>query len=232
MSEQVRLQKFIANSGYCSRRKAEELILDNKVRVNDETASLGTKIDPEKDMVYVNGQKISLEEKTVYIMLNKPPGFVSSCSHKGKKTIIDLIDVKERIYPVGRLDMYSRGLILLTNDGELHNRLSHPSYDHEKEYLVKTNIPLTDEEIKLLSNGVVIDKRKTRKVSIKRKKNEYLSFTLKEGRNRQIRKMVETLNKKVVDLIRIRMSEIYLGNLKEGKWRYLSSDETKKLTKK
>ncbi|MDY0362582.1 MAG: pseudouridine synthase [Desulforegulaceae bacterium] len=232
MSEQVRLQKFIANSGYCSRRKAEELILDNKVRVNDETASLGTKIDPEKDMVYVNGQKISLEEKTVYIMLNKPPGFVSSCSHKGKKTIIDLIDVKERIYPVGRLDMYSRGLILLTNDGELHNRLSHPSYDHEKEYLVKTNIPLTDEEIKLLSNGVVIDKRKTRKVSKKRKKNEYLSFTLKEGRNRQIRKMVETLNKKVVDLIRIRMSEIYLGNLKEGKWRYLSSDETKKLTKK
>jgi 23S rRNA pseudouridine2605 synthase/23S rRNA pseudouridine2604 synthase len=232
MSEQVRLQKFIANSGYCSRRKAEELILDNKVRVNDKTASLGTKIDPEKDMVYVNGQKICLEEKTVYIMLNKPPGFVSSCSHKGKKTIIDLIDVKERIYPIGRLDMYSRGLILLTNDGELHNRLSHPSYDHEKEYLVKTNVPLTDEEIKLLSDGVVIDKRKTRKVSIKRKKNEYLSFTLKEGRNRQIRKMVETLNKKVVDLIRIRMSEIYLGNLKEGKWRYLGADEIKKLTKK
>jgi len=170
MSEQIRLQKFIANSGYCSRRKAEELILDNKVRVNNETASLGTKIDPEKDMVYVNGQQISLEEKPVYIMLNKPPSVVSSCSHKGKKTVIDIIDVKERIYPVGRLDMYSRGLILLTNDGELHNRLSHPSYDHEKEYLVKTNIPLTDQEIKSLTSGVVIDGRKTRKVRIIRKK--------------------------------------------------------------
>ncbi|MGE4520094.1 MAG: pseudouridine synthase [Desulfobacteraceae bacterium] len=229
MSEQIRLQKFIANSGYCSRRKAEELILDNKVRVNEETASLGTKIDPEKDMVYVNGQQISLEEKPVYIMLNKPPGVVSSCSHKGKKTVIDIIDVKERIYPVGRLDMYSRGLILLTNDGELHNRLSHPSYDHEKEYLVKTNIPLTDQEIKSLTSGVVIDGRKTRKVRIIRKKNDYLSFTLKEGRNRQIRKMVETLDKKVVDLCRIRMSEIFLGKLPQGRWRYLTEDEIKKI---
>jgi 23S rRNA pseudouridine2605 synthase/23S rRNA pseudouridine2604 synthase len=229
MSEQIRLQKFIANSGYCSRRKAEELILDNKVRVNDETASLGTKIDPEKDMVYVNGQQISLEEKPVYIMLNKPPGVVSSCSHKGKKTVIDIIDVKERIYPVGRLDMYSRGLILLTNDGELHNRLSHPSYDHEKEYLVKTNIPLTDQEINSLTSGVVIDGRKTRKVRIIRKKNDYLSFTLKEGRNRQIRKMVETLDKKVVDLCRIRMSEIFLGKLPQGRWRYLTEDEIKKI---
>jgi 23S rRNA pseudouridine2605 synthase/23S rRNA pseudouridine2604 synthase len=229
MSEQIRLQKFIANSGYCSRRKAEELILYNKVRVNNETASLGTKIDPEKDMVYVNGQQISLEEKPVYIMLNKPPGVVSSCSHKGKKTVIDIIDVKERIYPVGRLDMYSRGLILLTNDGELHNRLSHPSYDHEKEYLVKTNIPLTDQEINSLTSGVVIDGRKTRKVRIIRKKNDYLSFTLKEGRNRQIRKMVETLDKKVVDLCRIRMSEIFLGKLPQGRWRYLTEDEIKKI---
>jgi 23S rRNA pseudouridine2605 synthase/23S rRNA pseudouridine2604 synthase len=229
MSEQIRLQKFIANSGYCSRRKAEELILDNRVRVNNETASLGTKIDPEKDMVYVNGQQISLEEKPVYIMLNKPPGVVSSCSHKGKKTVIDIIDVKERIYPVGRLDMYSRGLILLTNDGELHNRLSHPSYDHEKEYLVKTNIPLTDQEINSLTSGVVIDGRKTRKVRIIRKKNDYLSFTLKEGRNRQIRKMVETLDKKVVDLCRIRMSEIFLGKLPQGRWRYLTEDEIKKI---
>jgi 23S rRNA pseudouridine2605 synthase/23S rRNA pseudouridine2604 synthase len=229
MSEQIRLQKFIANSGYCSRRKAEELILDNRVRVNEETASLGTKIDPEKDMVYVNGQQISLEEKPVYIMLNKPPGVVSSCSHKGKKTVIDIIDVKERIYPVGRLDMYSRGLILLTNDGELHNRLSHPSYDHEKEYLVKTNIPLTDQEINSLTSGVVIDGRKTRKVRIIRKKNDYLSFTLKEGRNRQIRKMVETLDKKVVDLCRIRMSEIFLGKLPQGRWRYLTEDEIKKI---
>jgi 23S rRNA pseudouridine2605 synthase/23S rRNA pseudouridine2604 synthase len=231
MNQKLRLQKFISNSGYCSRRKAEELILDNKVLVNNETALLGSKVDPEKDVVRVNGQKIELKQKNVYIMLNKPPGFVSSCKHKGKKTVIDLIDVKERIYPIGRLDMYSRGLILLTNDGELHNRLSHPSYDHEKEYLVKTNIALTNEEIKLLSNGVVIDGRKTRKLSIRRKKNDYLSFTLKEGRNRQIRKMVETLNKKVVDLQRIRMSEIFLGNLKEGKWRYLDPDEIKKLKK-
>jgi len=164
-------------------------------------------------------------------MLNKPPGFVSSCSHKGKKTVIDLIDIKERIYPVGRLDINSRGLILLINDGELHNKLSHPSFNHEKEYLVKTNIPLTDKEIKHLCKGVMIDGRKTRKAFIKRKKNDYLSFTLKEGRNRQIRKMIETLNKKVVDLFRIRMSDILLGNLPEGKWRYLSENEIAKLKK-
>ncbi|MDY0132630.1 MAG: pseudouridine synthase [Desulforegulaceae bacterium] len=231
MTEKIRLQKFIGNSGYCSRRKAEELILENKVKVNNETATLGTKIDPKKDKVYINGKKIELNEKTVYIMLNKPPGFISSCSHKGKKTVIDLVDVKERVYPVGRLDMNSRGLILLINDGELHNRLSHPSFDHEKEYLVKTNIPLTNKEIKLLSEGVVIDGRKTRKAFIKRKKNDYLSITLKEGRNRQIRKMVETLNKKVVDLFRIRMSEILLGSLPEGKWRYLSKNEINNLKK-
>ena len=232
MEEKVRLQKFIAKSGVCSRRKAEEFILQGKVRVNDELITqMGVTVNPDKDIVYVNGKKIKPEDEKVYIILNKPPGYVSSCEHKGKKIILDLINVKERIYPVGRLDLNSRGLIILTNDGPLHNKLSHPSFDHEKEYIVQTNIPITNGELKKLSNGVVIDGRKTRKAIVKKRGKDSYTFILKEGRNRQIRKMVETLNKKVSDLKRVRMASIKLGDLKQGKWRYMNKEEIKKLKK-
>ena len=227
--EKIRLQKFIAKSGVCSRRKAEEFILQGKVKVNGQIIDrMGVVVDPENDLVSVNGKLIKPEKDKVYIILNKPPGYVSSCDHKGKKIVTDLIDVKERIYPVGRLDMNSRGLILLTNDGPLHNKLSHPSFDHEKEYIVKTNILLTNGELKKLSKGVVIDGRLTRKAIVKKNKDAY-TFILKEGRNRQIRKMVETLNKKVVDLKRIRMASLNLGSLKQGKWRYLDKREITEL---
>lgn len=232
MEEKVRLQKFIAKSGVCSRRKAEEFILQGKVRVNDEIITqMGVTVNPDKDIVYVNGKKIKPEDEKVYIILNKPPGYVSSCEHKGKKIILDLINVKERIYPVGRLDLNSRGLIILTNDGPLHNKLSHPSFDHEKEYIVQTNIPITNGELKKLSNGVVIDGRKTRKAIVKKRGKDSYTFILKEGRNRQIRKMVETLNKKVSDLKRVRMASIKLGDLKQGKWRYMNKEEIKNLKK-
>lgn len=232
MEEKVRLQKFIAKSGVCSRRKAEEFILQGKVRVNDEIITqMGVTVNPDKDIVYVNGKKIKPEDEKVYIILNKPPGYVSSCEHKGKKIILDLINVKERIYPVGRLDLNSRGLIILTNDGPLHNKLSHPSFDHEKEYIVQTNIPITNGELKTLSNGVVIDGRKTRKAIVKKRGKDSYTFILKEGRNRQIRKMVETLNKKVSDLKRVRMASIKLGDLKQGKWRYMNKEEIKNLKK-
>lgn len=232
MEEKVRLQKFIAKSGVCSRRKAEEFILQGKVRVNDEIITqMGVTVNPDKDIVFVNGKKIKPEDEKVYIILNKPPGYVSSCEHKGKKIILDLINVKERIYPVGRLDLNSRGLIILTNDGPLHNKLSHPSFDHEKEYIVQTNIPITNGELKKLSNGVVIDGRKTRKAIVKKRGKDSYTFILKEGRNRQIRKMVETLNKKVSDLKRVRMASIKLGDLKQGKWRYMNKEEIKNLKK-
>jgi len=231
-SNKVRLQKYIANTGYCSRRKAEELILKGKIKVNDEYISvLGTKIDPETDEVYIDGKKLEKENRLVYIILNKPPGYVSSCSHKGKKTVIDLIDTKERVYPVGRLDMYSRGLILLTNDGELHNRMSHPSFDHEKEYLVEISSPFTDKELKKLNNGIEIDGRKTRPAVIRKKGDLIYSFILKEGRNRQIRKMVKAVNKNVKDLKRIRTGHLKLGNLKQGKWRFLTDKEINNLKK-
>jgi 23S rRNA pseudouridine2605 synthase/23S rRNA pseudouridine2604 synthase len=231
-STKLRLQKYIANTGYCSRRKAEELILKGKIKVNNEYITvLGTKIDPETDEVYIDDKKIEPEKRFVYIILNKPPGYVSSCSHKGKKTVIDLIDTKERVYPVGRLDMYSRGLILLTNDGELHNRMSHPSFDHEKEYLVEISYPFTDKELKKLKNGIEIEGKKTRPAVIRKKEDLIYSFILKEGRNRQIRKMVKAVNKKVKDLKRIRTGSLKLGNLKQGEWRFLTDKEINNLKK-
>ena len=140
----MRLQKFLAHAGVCSRRKGEEYILEGRVRVNREVVnSLGTKINPESDHVEVDGKPVAIahDKKKIYIALNKPRGVVSSCSHAGEKIVLDLIDINERVYPIGRLDKDSLGLLLLTNDGELHNRLSHPSFDHEKEYVVETTTP-------------------------------------------------------------------------------------------
>jgi len=234
MKKEIRIQKFIADSGYCSRRKAESFITLGKVFVNGKKLDeFGLKINPEKDRVEVNGKRIIIKQKSekIYIILNKPPGYISSCNHKGRKIILDLINIKERIYPVGRLDSDSRGLILLTNDGPLHNILSHPSFDHEKEYIVETNSPLTKANIKNFSSGLFIEGVKTRKAIIKKAGEKEYRIILKEGRNRQIRKMMETLNKKVIDLKRIRIASLTLGNLKEGKWRYLTQNEVKSLKK-
>lgn len=232
MEETIRVQKYIAQSGHCSRRRAEVLIQDGRVKINGEIVrDFGIKINPLKDIVEVEGNILKPEEKKVYIVLNKPVGYVSSCSHKGKKIILDLVNVPERIYPVGRLDEYSRGLIILTNDGPLHNRLSHPSFDHEKEYIVRTNIPLSNKELNLLSKGVIIDGRRTRSAIVKKRGKDSYTFILKEGRNRQIRKMIQSLSKKVVDLKRIKMASISLGGLSQGKWRHLSHNEVNRLKK-
>ncbi len=229
----MRLQKYLAHAGVCSRRKAEEYILQGHVKVNHQVVTeLGTKVDPEQDQVFFDNKKVVLEQHVskIYIAVNKPKGVVTSCSQQKTKIILDLINIDERVYPVGRLDKDSKGLVLLTNDGELHNKLSHPSYNHEKEYIVTTGHPISDVDLTRMAQGMVIDKLKTRRAKVKRLSKNKFSIVLKQGRNRQIRKMVGKTGNKVDILQRIRMANINLGNLKEGKWRYLTSKEIKQLT--
>lgn len=230
----MRLQKFIAHAGICSRRKAETFILEGRIRVNQETIiTLGTQVDPEKDQVFFDNKRVNppdISEGFTYIAVNKPRGVITSCSQKNAKIILDLVPIKKRVYPIGRLDKDSVGLVLLTDDGELHNRLSHPSHNHEKEYLVKTRSPLTDKQLTTMANGIVIEGEKTRKARVRRIAVNEFSIILKQGRNRQIRKMVEHLHTKVDTLKRIRMANINLGGLKESGWRYLTPQEIKGLT--
>ncbi len=226
----MRLQKFLSRAGVCSRRKGEEYIAGARVSVNGQIIKiLGTKIDPEKDIVAVDGKEIKFSsvKENIYIALNKPEGYITSCFDKNGKIVLDLVDIKERIYPVGRLDKDSTGLLLLTDDGELHNRLSHPSYNHEKEYIVTTFKPVSSSALKKMAAGVVIEGEKTRKARIKKISSCAFRIVLKQGRNRQIRKMVKKTGNKVKSLQRIRMGNLRLGNLEKGAWRYLTHSEIK-----
>ena len=230
----MRLQKHLANAGICSRRKAEEYIQQGRVKVNNKiVVELGTKIDSEKDNIFFDNNEVILnqEKENIYIALNKPVGFISSCSHRKEKIILDLINIKDRIYPVGRLDKDSEGLILLTNDGDLHNKLSHPSFDHEKEYDVKTYEIISDNALRRMEQGIYIDGEKTRQSQVKRLSKSRFRIILKQGRNRQIRKMVEKAGNRVKSLKRIRVSNIKLGNLKQGGFRYLTEKEIQLLCK-
>ena len=228
----MRLQKYLAHAGLCSRRKAEEYILEGRIKINGITISeLGTKIDPSIDSVSFDNEPVLLkqEHSKIYLALNKPEGYVTSCSQKKTKIVMDLIHIDERVYPVGRLDKDSRGLILVTNDGELHNKLSHPSFNHEKEYIVTTVDPMSDSALKSMADGLLIDTIKTRKALVKRISDKQFRIVLKEGRNRQIRKMVQKTGNKVDTLLRIRIANINLGKLKEGTWRYLTREEIRQL---
>ena len=231
-AETMRLQKFLAHAGVCSRRAAEALILDGRIQVNGAVVDqLGTQVDPVKDRVTFDGKPVKAAKKNthIYLAVNKPRGVITSCSHKNAKIILDLIPIKERVYPVGRLDKDSDGLVLLTNDGDLHNKLSHPSHNHEKEYRVTTLQPFKDKALTAMANGVVIEGEKTRKAKVKRLGPKSFKIILKQGRNRQIRKMVSALGNKVDRLQRIRMSAVGLGNLKPGGWRHLTDKEVKSL---
>lgn len=226
----IRLQKFLSSAGFCSRRKAEEYIKDGRVKVNGEVVLvLGTKIDPKTDRVQVNGKPVEAKHDLIYIALNKPRGYVSSCSQKGDKIVLDLINIQDRIYPVGRLDKESTGLLLLTNDGALHNRLLHPSFDHEKEYEVTVFKPISDGALRKMAEGMPMMGTKTRPSDVKRISAKVFLIILKEGKNRQIRRMVRKMGNNVVRLKRIRISNIKLGNLTEGSWRYLKEEEKQEL---
>jgi 23S rRNA pseudouridine2605 synthase/23S rRNA pseudouridine2604 synthase len=222
----MRLQKYLSAAGVCSRRRGEELISQGLVKVNGEKVTqLGTSINPELDRVEVAGQVIRKSKALVYIMLNKPKGYITSRSHRGEKIVFDLVDVPERLNPVGRLDKDSTGLLILTNDGELHNRLIHPSFDHEKEYEVKVANFLDDRALEALRAGVVFEDQKTRPATVKRLGEKLFRIILKEGRKRQIRRMVEVIGNQVTALHRVRMSTLYIGDLKTGQWRYLTPKE-------
>jgi 23S rRNA pseudouridine2605 synthase/23S rRNA pseudouridine2604 synthase len=226
----IRLQKYLSQASICSRRKGEEYIREGRIRVNNRIVTeLGTKVDPEQDRVEFDGKSVRLKGKPIYIALNKPKGYVTSCSHPGEKIVLDLIDIPRRIYPVGRLDKDSSGLLILTNDGSLHHRLSHPSFDHEKEYDVTVSRPITDGSLRRIAQGLPMMGTKTRPAKIRRISSRRFRIILKEGRNRQIRRMVRKVGNRVTELRRIRVSKIQLGSLAEGAWRNLTEKEKKEL---
>jgi pseudouridine synthase len=226
----MRLQKFLSAAGVCSRRHGEVFIEAGRVRVNGRLEKvLGTQVDPDKDRIEVDGKIVTLQTRSIYIALHKPKGYVTSCSHPGESVVMDLIDLPQRLFPVGRLDKDSTGLLLLTNDGRLHHRLSHPSFDHEKEYEVTVEHPIPDALLDRLSGGIPLMGTRTRPARIQRLSGRRFKMVLLEGRNRQIRRMVRKVGHRVVRLKRIRVANIRLGNLPIGAWRHLTPREEKTL---
>ena len=227
----IRLQKYLSIAGICSRRHGEELILAGKVWVNGKVITeLGTRVDPRADTVEIDGKHVLYQQRLVYIALNKPGGYVTSCEQPGEKLVTDLVNVPERIYPIGRLDKDSTGLLLLTNDGPLHHRLSHPSFDHEKEYVVTLAAPISDSSLQKMAEGMLLSGKRTRPAEIHRISLRRFRIILKEGKNRQIRRMVQKVGQDVLQLHRIRIVGIHLGKLDSGKWRFLDPDEIEALT--
>ncbi len=231
-----RLQKVIANSGYCSRRKAEEEITKGHVTVNGQIITeLGTKVNV-SDVIEINGTVLKKQDEKEYILFFKPREVVTTThDDKGRKTVLDYIDIDLRIYPIGRLDYDTTGLLLLTNDGELANLLMHPKTEIEKVYVAKIEGILTGKEINKLKNGVVIDGRKTSKAKVKvrkvDKKNQtsIVEITIHEGRNHQVKKMFERVGHTVLKLKRERFAFLDLKGLRSGEYRYLNIKEVKKL---
>lgn len=237
---EVRLQKYLADCGIASRRKCEELILQGKVEVNNKKVTeLGTKINPQKDQVKYDGKIVEEENDKVYILLNKPIGYVTTVKDQfSRDTVLDLVKVNKRIVPVGRLDMYTSGALILTNDGEFVNKLTHPKNEITKTYNVTVVGVVTKEEVKKLEEGVIIDDYKTKPAKVKilkideQKNLSRLQIVIHEGKNRQIRKMCEAIGKKVLALHRSKIGNIEVKDLKLGTWRYLTSKEVKMLTNK
>ena len=230
-----RLQKYLSSCGVASRRKCEQIILENRVKVNDVIVNdLGHKVS-EKDLIYVDDILVQKQEK-LYYLLYKPEKIICSVKdEKGRKTVIDLIDTKEKIFPVGRLDYDTSGLLLLTNDGELSNKLTHPSGHVDKTYYVKIEGIITNEEVKKLENGIILDGVKTKKSKVKIKKidkqnnKSYVEITISEGRNHQVKNMFAAIKHKVLKLKRTNYAFLDLTGLSKGQYRMLSIKEVKQL---
>ena len=230
--EEIKIQKFFTDSGIMSRRAAEEEIKNGNVKVNGEIATIGMRIDPEKDIVTYREKQIKpRRDENVYVMLNKPRGFVTTMSdEQNRRSVADLVcEVGARVYPVGRLDMDSDGLLLLTNDGALTNKLTHPRHEIPKIYRVTVSGGVSAEQLAILRAPMIIDGYeilpvKTEVIS-KNGSQTLLEMTLYEGRNRQIRKMCDAASLKIKRLCRIAIGELCLGELPVGKWRYLTEDE-------
>ena len=228
-----RIQKVLAALGVGSRRYCEELIGAGRVTVNGQVAAVGMSVDDERDSFCVDGAEIGGQPPATYLLLHKPRGYVTTAKdEKGRKTVLDLVsDCPVRVVPVGRLDMYSEGLLLLTNDGALTNRLTHPRYEHEKEYLVWVQGDVAA-AMPLLSRPQEIDGVAMQGAVVQKKGDQLLSMVLREGKNRQIRKMCEQAGLQVTRLKRIRMGSLTLGELSLGQWRNLTESELADLTEK
>lgn len=230
MNHKIRLQKFIASCTSYSRRKAEELIDEGRVTVNDKTIETqGITIDSTTDRVHLDGKLLNRKKETLYIMLNKPAGYVSTKSDPhAKKTVMDLAPYPN-LYPVGRLDKDTEGLLLLTNDGDFAYQITHPKFEHEKEYEVLLKNPLSTKDIKILENGIILEDGKTSPCAIraikKNIKQTRYTITIHEGKNRQIRRMFEEIQNHVIYLKRIRIGNLLLGNLKKGDYKQLRKQE-------
>lgn len=239
MGEIVRLQKYIAMSGAASRRAAEEMITSGRVRVDDKIVrELGTKVEVGANKVTLDGEVLKPEQKKYYIMLNKPIGYVSTVSDQFERpTVLDLIgeDIKSRVFPVGRLDYDTEGLLLLTNDGDFTYKVTHPKFHMDKTYIATLKGGITVKGLNMLRRGVVIDDYKTSPAQVEMLSCEkgvtVIKITIHEGKNRQVRKMFEAVGSKVAELKRISIGKVELGNLPLGRWRYLTSHEINYLSR-
>lgn len=225
----MRINKFIAETGYCSRRKADQLIESKAVTINARLAKIGDSVT-EGDIVRVHGEQISREGKEdVYIILNKPVGVICTADESANNTVFDYVDVDERLFYVGRLDVHSSGLVLLTNNGNIANKIASPKFAHEKEYIVSVDKPITRKFLNAMRNGVYIEDQKTLPAHVKKMSDTRFKIILTEGRNRQIRKMTAALGYEVRKLKRVRIMHIKLRELGEGNWRYLTKNERREL---
>lgn len=232
-----RLQKYLAECGIASRRKCEEYITQGKVQLNGKTITeLGVKVNPEKDKITFEGKNVKQEERKVYILLNKPIGYVTTSDEQfGRDKVLDLVKVRERVVPVGRLDMYTSGALILTNDGDFVYKVTHPKHEITKTYTVTVKGIIKNEEVEQLRKGVKIDDYTTRPAKVKILKTDgekdisRLEITIHEGKNRQVRRMCESVGRRVIALHRSKIGNIGVKDIELGKWRYLKDFEVKTL---
>ena len=232
-----RLQKYLAECGIASRRKCEEYIIQGKVQVNGKTITeLGVKVNPEKDKITFEGKNVKQEERKVYILLNKPIGYVTTSDEQfGRDKVLDLVKVRERVVPVGRLDMYTSGALILTNDGDFVYKVTHPKHEITKTYTVTVKGIIKNGEVEQLRKGVKIDDYTTRPAKVKILKTDEekdisrLEITIHEGKNRQVRRMCESVGRRVIALHRSKIGNIGVKDIELGKWRYLKDFEVKTL---
>lgn len=236
--EEIRLQKFLAEAGIASRRKCEEYIEQGRVKKNGKIAILGTKVNPINDEILFDDKKVKSEEKKVYILLNKPIGYVTTVSDEyNRDKVMDLIDIKERVVPVGRLDMYTSGALILSNDGEFIYKVTHPKHEITKTYIAVVRGEFSKEQIKMLEQGLRIEDYITSPAKVKilnynEEKNQCeIEIVIHEGKNRQVRKMLQAVGKETLKLHRSKIGNINVKDLKEGTWRYLKQEEVDKLVK-
>ncbi len=222
-----RVQKILSMRGHCSRRKAEDLIKKGKVKVNGKVISIGDKAE-ENDKITVDGKDVRKQNK-IYLAFHKPVGCVTALKDQRMKTVMDYIKIKERVYPVGRLDYDTSGLLIMTNDGEFANKVMHPRYETEKTYLVELDKVIFDKKIIQIEKGIRLEDGKTAPAKVRKRKPNVIEITIHEGKNRIVRRMMEKIGFDVVSLKRIKIGELILGRLKEGEYRELADSDLKKL---